>query len=176
VFWKILLEACFAALAFFLASGFWATAKSPAHLRRVLLDPSELERVYRFFDPEKLHREALQIEPVMGSYAANINMWNRSHQTSLVRTRNLMGLGAAVLLFLSWLLGPSYLAASGALFVLPVIFELPDSAKNNNATHIHTVMLNVIKWSESDSSGCRDYCRNSSPTLEYLFETVRIGR
>ena len=84
-----------------------------------------------------------------------------------------MGLVALVLLFLSWLLGPGFVAVTGAVFVLPAIFELPDSAKNNKATHIHTVMLNVIKWSESDSSGCREYCRNSSPNLEYLFETVR---
>ena len=74
MFWKIVLEVCFAALAFFLASGFWATAKSPAHLRRVLADPSEVERIYRFLDPDKLRQEALQIEPVMGSYADNINM------------------------------------------------------------------------------------------------------
>lgn len=167
--WKVLLEIVLALAVLFVASGFWATAKSPAHLRRLLNDPSELERIYHFMGPEKLRQEAAQIRPVAGSYAGNISMWDAAHRGSLSRTRNLMGIGVLVLLFLSWLLGPGYLATSLTVFAILALPEISVSAKNNNVTHLHSVILNVIKWNQSDSAACWEYCRNRSPTLEHLY-------
>jgi hypothetical protein len=172
MFWKILIEICFASPLLFLAAGFWATAKSHAHLKRILGDPIELWRFCQFVGLEKLHQEAAKIEPVAGSYAANIETWNHAHMVSLARTRNITGLGAIVLLFTSSLLGPGYLLVSIVVFLFPAVFDSA-SARNNNVTHVHTIMLNVIKWNEIDSSGCLEYCRNSSPCLELLYEAIQ---
>jgi hypothetical protein len=172
--WKILIEICIASPLLFLAAGFWATAKSHAHLKRILGDPIELWRFCQSVGPDKLHREAVTIEPALGSYAANIETWNHSHMVALARTRNMMGLGAVVLLFTSSLLGLGYLVVSTVVFLFPVVFESP-SAKNNNFAHIHAIMLNVIKWNEIDSPGCLEYCRNTSPCLELLYEAVQGG-
>lgn len=48
------------------------------------------------------------------------------------------------------------------LFLLPVLREIPASAKNNNITHVHTVILNVYKWNKTDPVGCLEHCRKDS--------------
>ena len=43
--WRIPVEAIFALALFFFGRGFWAAAKSPGHLRKILGDPGALKRI-----------------------------------------------------------------------------------------------------------------------------------
>lgn len=173
--WKAIFE--IAIVVGLLATGgsFWACAKSPGHLTRILRDPNELRRIFDFIGRDKLIEESSRIEPVFGSFANNMVALGAAHLRALSGTRNLMLIASAVLLFLSYLLGIYFLIANAILFVLLAAVDIPVSAKNNNATHVHELIGNIYKWYQLDSTGCFDYCTRQSPMLRELYQLVALN-
>jgi hypothetical protein len=170
----IFLGLLLAAVMLFVGAGFWACARSPSHLRRFLADATELQRLLQFLEPQKLHDEARKVKPVFGSYAGNIATHEAAHAASLSRTRNLLFLLAASDAGASYYLSVPLFWINVLIFALPALFDIPTSAKNNNATHVHTVMLNLIKWHSEDPSGFARYCASERSEFSVL-HTVLIG-
>jgi hypothetical protein len=81
-------------------------------------------------------------------------------------------IGIVLLLIISFFLGVWYFVVSLAVFVLLSISDIPPSAKNNNATHVHTLISNIYKWHQTDSEGCRSYCIRERPSLMHLYGLV----
>jgi hypothetical protein len=71
----------------------------------------------------------------------------------------------------SYLMGLPFLIASLAAFILPSFSPIAASAKNNNATHVHTVVLNVYKWNETAPDECSRYCEQDAG-LRQVYRTV----
>jgi hypothetical protein len=165
------------AVAFFAGANFWALVRAPIHLSRLLRDSAELRQVVGFLGPTKLVEEAQVIEPVLGSYAKNIAVWDRAHMASLRNPRNSFLLVGAADLVTAYFVSPWCLVTAGVVLVLPALFPLGNSAKNNNVTHVHTVLLNLIKWHEKDPLGCQHYCTSERPDLSALHSlVVAIGK
>ena len=78
----------------------------------------------------------------------------------------------ASLLIGTYLVSPLFFVASLLLFLAPAAFSVAQSAKNNNITHVHTVMLNVRRWHDDDPSGCAFYCSDARPELRTIHELV----
>lgn len=140
--WKILVELGLVVAILTLATSFWAIRKSPAHLRALLADPLELCRLCDLIGREKLVQEAAVVEPVCGSYVSNIETWDQAHDQSLRQTTRFIGVAISVILIASWFLGFPYFLAALVAFAIPSVWEIPASAKNNNATHVHTIIVN----------------------------------
>ena len=162
--WRIILETFLVVILVFASANFWACAKAPSHLRRLLNDPDELNRLIEHIGLNKLLESALAIEPVFGSYEANINAWNTSHFRSLSQTRNLLGILVLAVLGGSWFLGDWYLAANAMIFALMALMDIPSSAKNNNLKHLPSIMLNLIKWLSEDPYLAWDFAKCVSNT------------
>ena len=173
--WKIIFELCLGVGLLAAGGSFWACAKSRSHLSRFLRDPNELKRLFDFIGRDKLIEESAVIEPVFGSFADNMMNLGRAHLAALKRTRNRMLVATAVLLFLSYLLGVYFLIANAILFALLAAGDIPVSAKNNNATHVHELIGNVCKWYQTDSTGCFDYCTRQSPMLSEVYHLVALN-
>jgi hypothetical protein len=171
--WKILVELGLVVVMLILATSFWALKKSPAHLRALLADPVELCRICDLIGREKLIQEAAVVEPVYGSYASNIETWDEAHERSLRHTARAVGIAIIVIMIASWFLGFAYFLAVLVTFAIPAIWEIPASAKNNNATHVHTIIVNLIRWSEVDDPSCSEYCVGKRPEFAYLYVAIR---
>lgn len=171
--WKILVELGLVVAILTLATSFWAIRKSPAHLRALLADPLELCRLCDLIGREKLVQEAAVVEPVCGSYVSNIETWDQAHDQSLRQTTRFIGVAISVILIASWFLGFPYFLAALVAFAIPSVWEIPASAKNNNATHVHTIIVNLIRWSELDDPSCSEYCMEKRPELMYLYLAIR---
>jgi len=135
----------------------------------MLADGNELRGLLAFLGRDKLIVEAQAIEPVLGTYAANIQAWEIADQRSLTRTRNGLLIVGALLLLGSDSLGPTYLLVTAGLFVVPLLFPVPASVHNNNAEHVRTIALNLLKWSTEKAEECRDFCINQRPDLALLY-------
>ena len=146
--------------------------ESPSHLRHLLFDRSELARFLDYLGHAKFLEEARAIQSVFGSYARNIELFDRAHLTSLNKARNVVAVLAAAVLVGSFFTGPIYCGLAVLLFLVPVAFGLPESAKNNNITHVHTVMLNLCRWHQDDPSGCAEYCRDTRPELKTVHDLL----
>ena len=160
--WRIPLEILLATLALFLGTSFWAVAKSPAHLRGVLGDIGELTRFVDFLGRDNLIKEAESVKPVFGSYLKNIQLFEKAHLIALNKTRNILSVLTILLIGASYFVGLTYMIINIAFFLLPVVREIPASAKDNNITHVHTVILNVYEWNKTDPGGCLAHCINDS--------------
>ena len=58
------------------------------------------------------------------------------------------------------------------VFLLLSIGDILAVAKNYNATHVHSLILNIYKWNHTDSAGCRNYCSQEQPRLMHLYGLV----
>lgn len=159
------------AVAFFVGASFWAVGRAPGHLRLILNDFAELGRIIRFLDPAKLREEAQRVEPAIG-FARSIAVWDRAHVISLRTPRNLLLIAIAGDLFAGYFLPRWCLVAAVAVFVLPALLPVPASVINTNVDHIHTIILNLIKWHEADSAACELYCENERPDLSVLHALI----
>jgi hypothetical protein len=66
---------------------------------------------------------------------------------------------------------------SAVVFLLPAVFPIPASARNNTVTLIHTIALNIHKWHQIDSTACLDYCKRRNPRLGELHTLLsNLGR
>jgi hypothetical protein len=167
----VLAEVAVVAMALFIGASFWAVARAPGHLRLILSDLPELTRVIGFFDRAKLSADARRFDPVLG-FAKTIAVWDHAHVVSLRTPRNLLLVVMAADLLAANLLSRWCLLTAVAVLVLPRLFPLPDSAKNNNVTHIRTIVRSLIKWHDADPKACEFYCTSERPDLSLLHGLV----
>ena len=172
MWWKIVLEVLIVAAILVTGGSFWACLKSSKHLRHFLGDISELRQLIDYLGPAKIAEEGAAIEPVFGSFAKNIEVFETAHLASLRQTATLVLIGVVLLLIISFFLGVWYFVVSLAIFLLLSIGDIPASAKNNNATHVHTLISNIYKWHHTDSEACRSYCIRERPSLMHLYGLV----
>ena len=144
MWWKNLIEGIVVIMLIFLAVNFWSLVKVPGHLRRLLSDRDELRRIVEFLKSQGLAAEVPGIRPVFGSFAGNIRVLDTVHIATFRRTSIMVAGLAAAILGGTYFLGYAYLAVGVAFFFLPAAFPLAASAKNQNATHLHTVILNLL--------------------------------
>lgn len=170
--WRIVIEIVFVVALFFLGSSFWACLKAPAHLRRMLADESELRRLIDHFAWDKLYAEAQNIKPLPVGYGGMLRIWDAAHHKSLSLPRNYLGVGAVVVLAGSWYLGVGYFLVSAAIFTLMGFSDVPASAKNNNASHLRPVILNLIRWVREDQQACAAFCKVEHAEYRNLFNVL----
>jgi len=166
---KVIIEAVIVVAILTTGGSFWACVKSRAHLKRFLNDESELNRLIDFIGRAKIAEESSVIQPVFGSYAANISTFDKIHFAALRQTASLVLIGIGALLVTSFLLGIYFFLANLALFLMLSVGDIPASAKNNNATHVHTIISNIYGWNQADSAACLDYCTREKPNLMHLY-------
>jgi hypothetical protein len=77
-----------------------------------------------------------------------------------------------VILGASWWLGGWYFAVSLLVFLLLGFSDLPAVAKDNNANHLPSVMLNLIQWRREDERACEGYCRQRHPEYRNLYDLL----
>jgi hypothetical protein len=172
MWWKVIVEVLIVVAIMMAGSSFWACVKSRGHLGRLLGDVTELQGLIDYIGPSKIAQESSGIEPVFGSYAANIATFERIHLAALRQTATQLLIGIVVLLVLSLFLGVYFFAVSVAIFLLVSIGDIPASARNSNATHVHTLISNIYKWNHTDSDACRSYCTRGRPSLMHLYGLV----
>jgi hypothetical protein len=172
MFWHISLEVVFAFVIAIASSSFWACAKSPGHLRKLLCDPIELARIVEFLGLEKLRTEAEDIRPLSEglTYGDTINLWDIAHRKSLAKPRNALFVLVLVIIGASGLwLGLWYAIGNLLIFVLLGLTEIPAPAKNNNARHLPSVVMNLLKWRNEDSAACAQFCESERPEYRTLY-------
>ena len=172
MWWKYILEAVFVVVLLGLGSSFWSLLKAPAHLRSVLKDKTELRAFLNFLGEEKVIEEAEAVEPVFGSFAGNIEFWHKAHFLSLRRSWTTIIVLCLGVLAATYFIGLRYLAANIILFFALSLVPILASAKDHNITHIHTILVNVMKWQSVDPEGCSHYCRELDPQFHELFEVA----
>ena len=170
--WRIVIEVVFVAALLFLGSSFWACLKAPAHLRRMLADETELRRLIDHFVWDKLDAEARNVKPLPIGYADTLVLWDRAHFKSLSQTRNYLGVAVALVLAGSWWLGLGYFLVNAAIFALMGFSDIPASAKNNNARHLPTVIMNLILWIKNDQHACMTFCTVQHSEYRNLYNIV----
>lgn len=172
MWWKYLLEGIMLLVLLMSGNSFWSLLKAPFHLKTLLNNLQELERLIEFLDPIKLKDEAQQVEPVFGTFRENIELWHVAHMKNLNNSRNMTLLICITILVSSYFMGISYLVINSIIFLLPSVFPIVSSAKNNNATHIHTIILNIYKWNTIAPDSCNEYCTEIFPDYKYLYLIV----
>ena len=172
MWWKVILEVLIVVAIMMAGGTFWGCVKSSKHLSRLLGDISELKRLIEYIGPTNIADEGSAIKPVYGSFAKNIEVFESARYESVRQTAGLMFTGIVVLLIISFLLGVWYFAVSSAIFLLLSIGDILAVAKNYNATHVHSLILNIYKWNHTDSAGCRNYCSQEQPRLMHLYSLV----
>ena len=145
-----------------LAANFWSLVKVPGHLWRLLSDKYELRRIVEFLKSQGLVAEVPAIRPVFGSYADNIRVFETAHIATFRRTSIMVAGLATAILIGTCFLGYGYLAVGIAFFVLPAAFPLVASARDQNVTHLHTVILNLLKWRDVEPAGVARYCEEET--------------
>jgi len=173
MFWRILLELLFVLLILFAGGSFWACLKAPKHLHNMLADPMELTRLIDHVGYDKLRAEAQKVQaPPYGTFGDTIAIWEAAHYKSLSQTRKGLLLVVLAVLAASWCLGMWYLAVSLFVFFSLGYAELPVSAKNNNADHLASVILNLVKWCREDESACEGFCHRQRPEYGTLHDLL----
>jgi hypothetical protein len=172
MWWKVILEALIVVAILTTGGSFWACVKSRGHMNRFLASPVELQRLIDFIGPSKIAEESSTIEPVFGSYAANIATFDAIHFAALRKTATLILIGILILLGISLFLGIYFFATNVLIFLLLSLGDIPASAKNNNATHVHTIISNICRWNRTDPAACREYCTLQNPALSHLHELL----
>ena len=113
---------------------------------------------------DKFRADAAQVQaPAFGAFGDTIAIWDAAHYRSLSQTRNGLMLVLLFSLAASWWLGVWYFAVSIGAFCLLGFTELPPSAKNNNANHLASVIVNLIKWRLEDAHSCQEFCDRERP-------------
>jgi hypothetical protein len=172
MWWRIALEAALVVALLSLGSSFWGLAKIPSFRRRILADEHELERFIDSIGKDRLIVEGQQIQPVFGSSKGNIEFFEQTASSAYKRSGGTFFFVALACLTASYFLGAAYLVANVLVFTLPCAFHIPESAQNQVMDDLHTVALNISRWSQVDLDGCRDYCTARRPEFASLFRRV----
>lgn len=170
--WRIALEVVIVFVLVMLGSSFWACLKAPTHMRSLLSDQSELRRLIDHFGFDGLYTEALNLKSDNHLHGELLLAWEYSHYRSLSQTRNMLSVGVVAVLLASWWLGWGYLAVSVGIFALTGFGGIPASAKNNNAKHLPTVILHLIKWMREDPQQCAQFCTVQHPDYRNLYSII----
>jgi hypothetical protein len=174
--WRIALEVVFVLIVFFAGVNFWACSKTPKHLYRLLGDSEELSRLIDHFGYERLLADAQGVAPQAGTFDTNISILNIAHYKSLSLTRNTLLFVVLVVLAASGWLGFWYFVVSLLVFVALGFTDIPDSAKNNNANHVASVTLNLMKWRQEDERACQVFCCYEHPEYRTLYQLLRAAK
>jgi hypothetical protein len=172
VWWIYIVEGILVIILIFLAVNFWSLEKVPQHLWWLLSDRNELRRIVEFLKSQGLVAEVPAIRPVFGSFADNIHIFERAHILTFRWTSILVAGLAAAILVGTCFLGYVYLAIGVSFFVVPAAFPLYASAKNQNVTYLHTVMLNLLKWRDVEPAGVAHYCQQERPEFAALYSVL----
>jgi hypothetical protein len=159
-------------VAFVAGTSFWTLFRAPVHLRRLVGESAELRCILEFLGPKKLAKDAQSIKPVFGSYAKNIAVWEYTHRASLRKPKNFFLFFSIADIVGAYFVSTWCLITVGVILVLPVLFPLGSSARNYNVTHIHTILLNLIKWHDEDAVTCQRFCTSERPDLSALHSLV----
>lgn len=168
---RLLAEILHGAGAFALGANFAAIVKSPSHLRALLSDRAQLTDIVKLWGPD-LGKDAASMTPLIGSYPQTLAIWEKAQNLSLCRPRTAIVVVTIVLLVGAAFFGVTLFVVAVCLFVLPLLFQVPESAKNNNVRHLRFVSLNLTKWNQEDAAGCLRYCTNDAPNLALLHEVL----
>jgi hypothetical protein len=172
--WRVLLELVLLLVLLFAGSSFWSCFKAPKHLLTMLGDSADLRRVIARSGYEKLVEDAQQVKaPPFGTFGDTISIWDNAHHKSLSSTRNAFLAVVLGILAASWWLGIWYFAAGLFVFLVLGFAEIPVSAKNNNANHLPSVILNLIRWCQEDEFACQDFCYRQYPHYHKLYDLLR---
>ncbi len=172
MWWKYLLEVALALTMMGFAASFWSLGKAPGHLRRLLSDREEIREVVQLLRARGLVADSAAIEPSFGSFADNIRLFETAHLIGFRQSRFIVAGLAAAILVGSYFMGHVYLLINLALFALPAMFPPVASAKNQNVTHLHTVMLNLLKWRAVEPAEVARYCQEEKPGFATLYSVL----
>ena len=172
--WRIPVEAIFALALFFFGRGFWAAAKSPGHLRKILGDPSALKRIIDEAGFDNLRAEAQIVKLLPGTqYSANMfALWDMAHFKSIAQVRNWGILFVLVVLAASFWLGIWYFAVSLIVFILRAFSKLPPQAINDNLQHLNSVIMHLNNWQQQDEAACAHFCERERPEYKNLHQVL----
>src|ERR1035437_9411397 len=107
------------------STSFWACVKSPNFLGRILADYDELKRFFDFLGVDKIHQESQHIQPIRGSYSANIATWMKASFTALDKARNMTLFFSVVIILIGLLLGIEFVLINTAIFFLAALYPMP---------------------------------------------------
>ncbi|HKV95094.1 MAG TPA: hypothetical protein VJW20_21290 [Candidatus Angelobacter sp.] len=171
--WHMLLEVALVFALAYAGGPFWSCLKGPKHLQEMLGNRDELTRLIDLAGYSNLLADAQNIKPLLnGNYGDNIFLWDNAHLKSLSSTRNALFFVVMGILALSWWIGIWYFAVSLAIFLLFGCMELPGVAKNNNAKHLLSVIVNLIKWRQDDEGECATFCMIERPAYGNLYKVL----
>ena len=162
---RIVIEVILGILLLTFASSFWACVKSPRFLGRVLADYDQLKAFFDFLGVDKICQESQVVEPILGSFPANIATWMKASFAALNKARNMTLFLSVVIILITLLLGIEYLLINTAIFCLAALYPMPASAKNNMFSDIHTIILNVYKWNSVEEEECKAFCNGEQPRI-----------
>jgi hypothetical protein len=160
------------AIAFFAGANLWTLIRTQVYLPRLLRDFMELRRLVGSLSAARLVQDAQGIEPLLGSFAKSLAIWDQAQLVSLRGPRNLFLFVGAVDLAAAYFVSPWCLATAGVLLALPALFPVGYSTKSNCFAHVQTILLILIKWRESDADECLRHCCEERPDLLFLYSLV----
>ena len=169
--WKVIVEVLIVIAIIVAGVIFWGCVKSFKRLNRLLGDTSELKRLTELIEPYIIE-EGSAVKSPYGSFAKNIEVFESTRYGSVRLTAEFTFIGILVLLIISFLLGVWYFAVSLAIFFLLSIGDMLAVARGYNDTHVHSLILNIYKWNQTDSAACRNYCSQEQPRLMHLYGLV----
>ncbi|MDX9782912.1 MAG: hypothetical protein RBT35_08050 [Bacteroidales bacterium] len=174
MWWKYLVEFIGGWFLLVFAGVFWSYVKAPHHLKNVLNSPSELSEILKHIGHDTLIQESMNVEPVFGSFKGNIFAHSIAHKRSVEKSRTFGLIISIVLVILSAQLGSGFLYVNVVLFFAMLLFPTASHVKNQNATHIHTITLNLIRMYQEDAKTCFEFCINERPELLKLYRTIKV--
>jgi hypothetical protein len=172
MWWKYVIEGILVLMLLFLAANFWPLVKVPGHLWRLLSDRDELRRIVEFLKSRGIVAEVPAIKPVFGSFADNIRVFETAHIATFRRTSIIVAGLAAAILVGTYFLGYGYLAVGVVCFLLPAAIPLAASARDQNVTHLHTVILDLLRWRAVEPAGVVRYCQEERPEFGTLYSVL----
>lgn len=172
--WRILLEVVFVLAIAFIGRGFWACAKSPAHLRRVLADPSELRRIIDLVGLDELRAEAQIVKMMPGPHRSGdmFILWDMAHFKDISRMRNRGFVIVLAILAASLWLGIWYFVVTLSIFMVMALSELPAAAKNDNNIHLRSIFMQLMNWRQEDEQACAHFCEQQHPEYRNLYQVL----
>jgi hypothetical protein len=173
---RIIGEITLCIAAFVLGVWFWTVARTPRHLALIYTGGAEFHFLLDSLGLDQLVAESGAIKPALGSYAANIGVFEQAHLIALARTRNTLAVLGALVFVCAALIGPVSVAIAAGLFLLPAFSPLAASAKNSNGGLVHSILLNLLKWNAEDPAGCERFCTQQRPDFEVMYKVVSTTR
>ena len=162
---KIIIEVVGAIVLISLSWSFWQCVHSPKYLGRMLSDYNQMKRIYEFFGTDTIRAEGEKLQPVLGSYSANVATWMKSSLSALDTARNTTLFFLVLIIFLSYFLGVRFLLINVGIFFVSSSLPMSEAAKRNMMTDIRMIIINVYKWYSVEPDDCRHFCSTVQPRM-----------